>query len=44
LAAADAALNAASFKALVADFDRAWPSGVTRTRDVVSEVEELGAS
>ena len=44
LAAADAALNAASFKALVADFDRSWPSGVTRTRDVLSEVEELSAS
>ena len=44
LAAADAALNAESFKALVADFDRAWPSGVTRTRDVLSEVEEQGAS
>jgi len=44
LAAADAALNAESFKALVADFDRSWPSGVTRTRDVVSQVEEQGAS
>jgi hypothetical protein len=44
LAAADAALNAESFKALVADFDRSWPSGVTRTRDVVSQVEERGAS
>jgi len=44
LAAADAALNAESFKALVADFDRAWPSGVTRTRDVLSQVEERGAS
>ncbi len=42
LAAADAALNAASFKALVADFDRSWQSGVTGTRDVLSEVEEFG--
>ena len=40
LADADAALNAESFKALVADFDRIWPSGVTRTRDIVELVEE----
>jgi hypothetical protein len=44
LATADAALNADSFKALVADFDRSWPSGVTRTRDVVNLVEERDAS
>ena len=42
LADADAALNAESFKALVADFDRIWPSGVTRTRDVLTVVEQLG--
>jgi hypothetical protein len=28
---------------LVADFDQAWPSGVTRTRDMVNLVEERSA-
>ena len=36
----DAALKSEGFKALVADFDRSWPSGVTRTRDILSLVEE----
>jgi hypothetical protein len=36
----DAALKSEGFKGLVADFDRAWPSGVTRTRDMVTMVEE----
>jgi DNA-nicking Smr family endonuclease len=31
----DAALKAPSFKELVADFDRAWPRGATRTRDIL---------
>ena len=31
----DAALAGAEFKNLVADFDRTWPSGVTRTRDKI---------
>jgi hypothetical protein len=31
------------FKGLVADFDQAWPSGVTRTRDMVTMVEERAA-
>ena len=39
-AACDVALGSADFKALVADFDKAWPSGVTRTRDIVTLVEE----
>jgi hypothetical protein len=39
-AACDAALGSNDFKALVADFDRAFPQGVTRTRDIVSLVEE----
>ena len=39
-AACDAALAGDEFKALVADFNRAFPQGVTRTRDVVTLVEE----
>jgi hypothetical protein len=36
----DAALASEAFKALVADFNQTWPEGVTRTRDVVTLVEE----
>jgi hypothetical protein len=36
----DAALKSEGFKGLVADFDQAWPSGVTRSRDMVTMVEE----
>jgi hypothetical protein len=43
VARVDAALKSDGFKALVADFDQAWPSGVTRTRDVVSLAEERSA-
>jgi hypothetical protein len=39
-AACDAALGSAGLKELIADFDRSWPDGVTRTRDVVTLVEE----
>jgi hypothetical protein len=38
----DAALNSHGFKMLVADFDKAWPSGVTRTRDRLTLAEERG--
>ena len=41
-AACDAALASDDFKALVADFSRSWPEGVTRARDVVTLVEERG--
>ena len=41
-AACDAALASDEFKALVADFTRAWPQGVARARDVVTLVEERG--
>jgi hypothetical protein len=40
----DAALQSESFKALVKDFDQAWPAGVTRTRDMLNLVEERGGS
>ena len=39
-AALDAALASDGFKAMVADFNASWPEGVTRTRDVVTLVEE----
>jgi len=42
-ASCDAALASDEFKQLVADFNRAFPEGVTRTRDVVTLVEERGA-
>jgi len=42
-ASCDAALGSAEFKELVADFTRTWPEGVTRTRDIVTLVEERGA-
>ena len=29
---------------MVADFNAAWPEGVTRTRDIVTLVEERAAS
>jgi hypothetical protein len=42
-AAVDRAVNSAGMKALVADFDRAWPT-VTRTREMLRLVEEWGAT
>jgi len=38
--ACDRALGTDDFKALIADFNKAWPSGVSRTRDVVMVEEE----
>ncbi len=35
----EAALQSEDFKALVADFDRSWPSGITRTRELLTLVE-----
>jgi hypothetical protein len=43
MARLDAALKSEGFKGLVAEFDRAWPTGVTRTRDMVTMVEEKSA-
>ncbi len=39
----DTALASDDFKALVADFNRSWPEGVTRTHDIVTLVEERAA-
>ena len=36
----DAALAGQDLKDLIADFDRAWPSGVTRSRDKLVLVDE----
>ncbi|MGH6741168.1 MAG: hypothetical protein ACREDY_19460 [Bradyrhizobium sp.] len=39
----DAALASEDFKEMVADFNRAWPEGVARTRDILDLVEERDA-
>jgi hypothetical protein len=39
----DAALGSEEFKDMIADFNRSWPEGVTRTRDVVTLIEEVSA-
>ena len=44
MARLDAAMESEAFKELVADFNRSWPEGVTRTHDIVSLVEEREAS
>jgi hypothetical protein len=36
-------MSSEPFKALIADYDRRWPAGVTRTREVLHMVEELAA-
>jgi hypothetical protein len=38
----DAALASQDLKDLIADFNRAFPEGVTRTRDVMTLAEERG--
>jgi hypothetical protein len=44
MARLDAALNSDGFKMLVTDFDRAWPHGVSRTRDRLELAEERSGS
>ena len=44
MAALEAALAREKFKDLVADFNRSWSEGVTRTWDKVALAEERGAS
>jgi hypothetical protein len=36
----DTALASDEFKELIADFNRSWPEGVARTRDVMTLVDE----
>jgi hypothetical protein len=40
MARLDAALASDGYKMLVADFDQAWPHGVSRTRDKLNMIEE----
>ena len=40
MARLDAAIKSDAYKELVADFNRSWPEGVTRTHDIVNLVEE----
>jgi len=35
-------MSSDGFKSLVADYDRTWPSGVTRTREILSLVGVVG--
>ena len=39
----DAAMKSQAFKALIADFDKSFPAGVTRTRDLLTMAEERSA-
>jgi hypothetical protein len=43
MARLDTAMKSQGFKGLVADFDQAWPKGVTRTRDLLNLAEEKAA-
>jgi len=36
----EAAMKSPEFKELIADFDRSFPTGVTRTRDLLTMAEE----
>jgi hypothetical protein len=40
----DAAMKDEVLKPLIADFDKSWPSGVARTRDMLSLAEDRSAS
>jgi hypothetical protein len=44
MAALTRAVNSDGFRALVADFDRNWPAGVTRTREIVQLAGEVAGS
>ena len=39
----DAALASDEFKDMIADFNRSWPEGVARSRDIVTLAEERTA-
>ncbi len=40
----EAALKSDGFRELAADYDRTWPAGVARTRDILQMVEERDAA
>jgi hypothetical protein len=44
MATLDTAMKSDALKALIVDFDQTWPSGVTRTRDILTRAEERLAS
>jgi hypothetical protein len=44
IAKLEAAMKDEVLKPLIADFDKSWPKGVTRSRDVLNMVEEVSAS
>jgi hypothetical protein len=39
----DTALASDEFREMIVDFDRSWPEGVTRTRDILTLLEERTA-
>jgi hypothetical protein len=39
----EAGVNPQSLQPLIADFDKTWPAGVTRSRDILAMVEERSA-
>jgi hypothetical protein len=43
LATLNARLAPEEFRSLVEDYDRAWPQGVTRTREVLNLAERFGS-
>jgi hypothetical protein len=38
-----AAMASHEFRELIADYDRTWPTGITRTREILSLAEQLAA-
>ena len=43
MAKLEAGVSKDALQPLIADFDKTWPSGVTRTRDILNLVEERSA-
>jgi hypothetical protein len=42
MARLEAGVNPRSLQPLIADFDKSWPAGVSRTRDILTMAEERG--
>lgn len=40
----EAGVTAAALEPLIADFDRTWPTGITRSRDVLSLADEISGA
>jgi hypothetical protein len=43
LSALEAGVSKDALQPLIADFDKTWPAGVTRTRDILTMAEERSA-